>query len=204
MKVAQPVLKKVSELQEWKFNQDIRSISREKYAKLENDIKAHGFNDVLKLAADGITVLGGNHSLKILSKNGVAEVSCIITDAKTDQEKFDTAIRANAHYATYERQGLAELAVNLGFTPIELQSYEVNLGKPTDLDSLVKQFSPDDKDEDDKDDGEELEPLFCVVANCVDIEQQETLSSELNSRGYITRLASTKIDKASLANLFKE
>lgn len=140
--------KKVSELQEWDKNQTIRGITEARYKQLKSDIERDGFQDVLKVAADGKTVIGGNHRLKILKELEISEIPVIVTDAKTDKEIFSRALRDNEEFAYYEEQGLAELAISLELNPLELESFELHLSKPTNLKVVIDDLSPEEVKED--------------------------------------------------------
>lgn len=134
-------VKQVSELREWGKNQDIRSINKERYQELKKDVQERGFRDVLKVAADEVTVVGGNHRLKVLKELGIKEVTVLVTEAKTDKEIFTEAIRDNEQFAYYEDQQVAELALGLGFEPLELEKYELHLEEATKLSVTVDTIS---------------------------------------------------------------
>src|ERR1039458_10181263 len=110
------VVKKVADLQKWGNNP--RYIKKEKYANLKEEIKKHGFNDILKLAADGKTVLNGNHRPPILPEPQSVDVTRLVTDTKTDADKLKIALASNQDYAEYDKDALTELVYNSDI-PIE-------------------------------------------------------------------------------------
>ena len=134
------VVKKVADLQKWGNNP--RYIKKEKYANLKEEIKKHGFNDILKLAADGKTVLNGNHRLPILRELKIEEVNCIVTDAKTDADKLKIALASNQDYAEDDKDALTELVYKSDIPIEELSSFEVDLGKKTSVLELLNEVGP--------------------------------------------------------------
>lgn len=140
MSVAPIIVKKVADLQKWDDNP--RFITKEKYKALKAEIKKHGFKDVLKLAADGKTVLNGNHRLPILEELGIEEVNCIITDAKNPAEMLKVALSSNQDYAEYDRDALTELVYKSDIPIGELMSFEVDLGKRTPIIELLDEVGP--------------------------------------------------------------
>jgi hypothetical protein len=134
------VVKRVADLQKWVDNP--RYIKKEKYANLKAEIKEHGFNDILKLAADGKTILNGNHRLPILQELKIEEVNCIVTDAKTDAEMLKIALASNQDYAEYDKDALTELVYKSDIPIEELSSFEVDLGKKTSILELLDEVGP--------------------------------------------------------------
>lgn len=140
MNVATIVIKKISDLQIWEDNP--RFISKKKYANLKTEIKEHGFNDIFKLAADGKTILNGNHRLPICKELHIEEVPCIITDAVTDAQKLKIALASNGDYAEYDKDALTELLYKSEIPVDELMSFEIDLGKKTPVLELLSDVGP--------------------------------------------------------------
>lgn len=139
------VQKKCSELELWDKNP--RAIDDKRFAELKKSIEELGFNDVLKVAADGKTVIGGNMRLRALRDLGVETVNVVVTKAETPQDIFRIAMRDNEEFGYYEQEAVAELALKLGFEQTELDRYQLNLGKPSLLSDLVNQYQPEPEDE---------------------------------------------------------
>lgn len=159
MSVEPIVVKKVADLQKWKNNP--RFIKGEKYEALKKEIKKHGFKDVLKLAADGKTILNGNHRLPILQELHIEEVNCIITDAQTDAEMLKIALASNQDYAEYNRDELTELLYKTDIPVEELQEFEVDLGSSTPILELLEAVSPPEFDKQEEHKSREITCPFC-------------------------------------------
>lgn len=158
------VVKKVADLQKW--SQNPRFISKVKYANLKEEIKTHGFNDVLKLAADGKTVLNGNHRLPILQELKIEEVNCIITDAKTDADKLKIALASNQDYAEYDKDALTELIYTSEIPVDELLSFEVDIGKKTPVIELLSDVGPTFVPELEPEEPKEHKPRIAHCPDC--------------------------------------
>jgi len=130
----------ISSLQLWDKNP--RSIKDDRFNELKARLKRQGQVKPLLVAADGKTVIGGNMRLRAMQALGIEEVWISQTGAKTDKDIFDLALTDNEEFGYYEKEQLAELALALELTPLELQSYELNLGKTTTLDLVLDEFQP--------------------------------------------------------------
>lgn len=140
------VQKSCSELELWDKNP--RAIDDKRFAELKRSIEELGFNDVLKVAADGKTVIGGNMRLRALRDLGIDKVNVVVTKAETEQDIFRIAMRDNEEFGYYEQEAVAELALGLGFEAAELERYQLNLGKPSLLSELVNQYQPEPEEDD--------------------------------------------------------
>lgn len=136
----------VSALQHWGENP--RFINDKRYEELKDSIRTLGFNDVLKLAADKKTVIGGNMRLRALNDLGIEYVDCIITEAKTPQDMFRVAIRDNESFGEYNRDELVELASKLMIPEVELDTYMVQLDEPQSILDLLREDGEQDIEED--------------------------------------------------------
>jgi DNA modification methylase len=74
---------------------------------------------------------------------GIEEVWISQTEAKTDKEIFDLALTDNEEFGYYEQEQVAELALELGLSSLELKSYALTLGAPTTLDLILDKFGPE-------------------------------------------------------------
>ena len=115
---------KVNDLQEWGKNP--RKIQDYKFEELKRRIQDIGFNDILKVAADGKTVIGGNHRLRALKALGVDEVDVMLTEAKGEGEMLKIALSDNQEFAEYDTAALRlQLAEH---KDLDLTGYEIALG----------------------------------------------------------------------------
>lgn len=142
----QAKLVKVADLENWENNP--RLIKDDRYQQLLDSINELGFNDVLKLAADGKTVIGGNMRLKALQELGIEQVQAIITDATTPEQIFKIAIRDNEAFGEYDRDQLVELAYSLEIPNLDLDTFMVHLDKPQSIADIIKEDTTEDIEED--------------------------------------------------------
>jgi len=140
IKIADSTTVSIDTLQLWDKNP--RSIKDDRFNELKARLKRQGQVKPLLVAADGSTVIGGNMRLRAMQALGIEEVWVSQTGAKTDKDIFDLALTDNEEFGYYEKEQLAELALALELTPLELQSYELNLGKTTTLDLVLDEFQP--------------------------------------------------------------
>jgi len=130
----------INKLKLWDKNP--RSIKDNRFAELKTRLQRLGQTKPLRITRDG-TVIGGNMRLRAMRELGIVEVWVSISEAITDKEIFDEALTDNEEFGYYEKEQLAELALALELTPLELQSYELNLGKTTTLDLVLDEFGPE-------------------------------------------------------------
>lgn len=128
----------LSDLHVWDKNP--RGIKEERFKELKERINRHGQIKPMLVEPDGNTV-GGNMRLRAFKELGVNEVWVSVVAPKDDKERVDIALTDNEEFGYYEQEALHELALSVGFTPVELQSYEVHLGNPVRLD-LVNEWEP--------------------------------------------------------------
>jgi hypothetical protein len=84
--------------------------------------------------------------LRAMQEIGIEEVWISQTEAKTDKEIFDLALTDNEEFGYYEKEQVAELALELGLSPLELKSYAIQLGAATTLDLLLDDIAgPEDE-----------------------------------------------------------
>lgn len=135
----------IDKLKLWDKNP--RSIKEGRFEELKTRLKRLGQTKPLRVTEGG-TVIGGNMRLRAMREMGWDKVWVSISEAKTDREIFDDALTDNEEFGYYEQEQLAELALSIGLSPLELKTYEVSLGETTTLDLVVDKFGPEDVEED--------------------------------------------------------
>ena len=131
----------IDKLRLWDKNP--RSIKSERFEELKARLQRQGQIKPVLITQDG-TVIGGNMRLRAMQALGIKEVWVSVTEATTDKEIFDLALTDNEEFGYYEKEQVIELALGLGLTQLELQSYELHLGKPTNLDLAIQGETVDD------------------------------------------------------------
>ncbi len=168
----------ITRLKLWDKNP--RSIKEDRFAELKNRLKRQGQIKPVLVTADG-TVIGGNMRLRALKSLGVNDVWVSVQPVTTDKEIFDLALTDNEEFGYYEEEQLAELALGLELTPLELKSYELQLGKPTSLDLILDPPSPDDKEV-------KLGEEWQVIVECTDEAEQQAIFEQLQAEGKTCKL----------------
>ena len=125
----------IEKLKLWERNP--RSIKGDRFGELKTRLKRQGQIKPILVTEDG-TVIGGNMRLRALTELGIGEAWVSVTDAKTDKEIFDLALTDNEEFGYYEKEQVVELALELGLSQIELQSYSLSLASPTTLELVVR------------------------------------------------------------------
>lgn len=139
-KIAKSEIRPIEDLKLWDKNP--RSIKTERFEELKARLQRQGQIKPLLITKHN-TVIGGNMRLRAMQELGWSEVWVSLTEAETDKEIFDLALTDNEEFGYYEQEQLAELALGLGLSPLELKTYEVSLGAPTTLDLLLDKFGPE-------------------------------------------------------------
>jgi site-specific DNA-methyltransferase (adenine-specific)/modification methylase len=139
--IAESRVVSIDSLKLWDRNP--RSIKTERFTELKERLKRQGQIKPLLVAKDGKTVIGGNMRLRAMRELGIEEVWVSQTEASTDKEIFDLALTDNEEFGYYEQEQVAELAIELGLSPLELKSYALSLGEPTTLDLVLDKFGPE-------------------------------------------------------------
>lgn len=135
----------IGQLKLWDKNP--RAINVDRFDELKHRIERDGFNDVLKVAADGKTVIGGNMRLRALKELGHDTVQVLLTEAKTDQEIFRVALSDNEEFGYYDTGALSELALTLDIPELELRTFELHVDKPKTLIDVMSELMPTEDDE---------------------------------------------------------
>ena len=135
---------RVADLREWDRNP--RKIEPRKFEDLVERIRERGFNDVLKVAADGVTVIGGNHRLRALRELAIKEVDVLLTGDSTPEDMLKTALSDNQEFAEYD---VAALRLQLEDMPgLDLTGYELNLGGGRPIIDVLGVTEKDDVEDD--------------------------------------------------------
>lgn len=135
---------RVADLVEWDVNP--RKIDPRKFEDLKQRIAELGFNDVLKVAADGKTVIGGNHRLRALKALKIKEVDVLLTGASDKEAMLKIALSDNQEFAEYD---VAALKLVLEEMPgLNLDTYEIHLGGSRPLSDVIGVTEKDDVEDD--------------------------------------------------------
>lgn len=124
------------------WDRNPRSIKEDRFKELKVRLERQGQIKPILVTRDG-TVIGGNMRLRALRELGVPQAWVSVTDVTTDKEIFDLALTDNEEFGYYEQEQVAELALELGLSPLELKSYSLSIGAPTTLDLVLDKFQPD-------------------------------------------------------------
>jgi DNA modification methylase len=133
----------ISKLRNWEKNP--RGIKEKDFERLKRQIVRLGQYKPLLITSDG-EVLGGNMRLRAYKDLGMTEAWVSVVEPKTEAEKLEYALSDNDRVGYYEDDKLAELLIQYK-GEIDLGSYSVDLGRTTDLQTLLDQFSPVIEDE---------------------------------------------------------
>lgn len=145
--------RKVSELSNWDKNP--RGIKKEDFERLKKQIQKLGQYKPLLINKEGV-VLGGNMRLRAYKDLGIEKVWVHEVDADTEQKMTEYALSDNDRAGYYEDDALAELIASV--PEINLDDYKVDLGQPITIGELLRQFSPEEIEEDEAPELEEGEP----------------------------------------------
>ena len=129
------------------WDKNPRSIKDDRFKELKARLSRQGQVKPLLVTKNG-TVIGGNMRLRAMTELHWDKVWVSVTEADTDKEIFDLALTDNEEFGYYEQEQLAELALSIGLSPLELKTYEVSLGETTTLDLVVDKFGPEEVEED--------------------------------------------------------
>jgi len=132
----------IDQLHEWEKNP--RTISKENFERLKNQIKELGEYKPLIITKDG-TVLGGNMRLKAYRELGYKKVWVSIVEADTEEEKIKYALSDNDQLGEYQKDDLANLVGS--FPNLDLSNFTIQLEKPKPLGELIDEFKEVVEDE---------------------------------------------------------
>lgn len=128
----------ISKLSNWEDNP--RSITAEAFAQLKAKITRWGQFKPVVITPQG-EVLGGNMRLRAYNELGIKDIWVSIVDVKTAAEKLEIALTDNEASGRYDEDKLAELVDSLKDS-INLTQYQIDLGKPINLQELLDKYSP--------------------------------------------------------------
>jgi hypothetical protein len=128
----------IDKLREWEKNP--RTISKENFERLKNQIKELGEYKPLIITKDG-TVLGGNMRLKAYRELGYKKVWVSIVEAETDEEKLKYALSDNDQLGEYQKDELIKLINN--FPNLDLSNFTINLEESISLNLLKENLNID-------------------------------------------------------------
>lgn len=192
--VGQPIISeskivKLNSLQTWDKNP--RSIKTDRFAELKDRLRRQGQIKPLLVAADGKTVIGGNMRLRAMKDLGITEVWVSQTAATTDKDIFDLALTDNEEFGYYEQEQVAELALNIGLTTLELKSYSLTLGEPTTLDLVLDKFGPEDE-EDEPPEVDEVNPPVSQLGEIYQLGVHRLMCGDSTDFGQVSDLMDGK------------
>lgn len=174
----------IARLKLWDRNP--RSIKTERFEELKTRLNRQGQLKPLLVTSDGI-VIGGNMRLRAMQALGWSEVWVSVTTAKTDKEIFDLALTDNEEFGYYEQEQVAELALELGLTPLELGTYALQLGTPTTLDILIDRFGPE-VEEDEAPEVDETNPPASKLGEVYELGLHRLMCGDSTNAEHIARL----------------
>jgi DNA modification methylase len=131
-------MRPISSLTLWDKNP--RSISKESFESLKNKIKRWGQFKPLLMTPEGI-IIGGNMRLRAYKELGISEAWVSEIHPKGEAEMIEIALADNELAGRWDRDALAELVYGYK-DEINLGDYQLDLGKPADLNQLLSQYGP--------------------------------------------------------------
>lgn len=143
----------ISKLSNWDKNP--RGIKKDDFKRLKSQIKELGLYKPFLVERTEHIVLGGNMRLRACNELGITKVPVTYVDAPTDELKIKYALSDNDRAGYYEEDQLAELVLSV--PGLELQDYKVDLGQLTSIEDMLKQFAPDEVEEDEAPEVDETE-----------------------------------------------
>lgn len=127
-----------------------RTVKSEAFERLKQQIKDLGqYKPIIVDKRTGY-IIGGHMRAEALKSMGVKEAWVSYIESVDDKEALKYMISDNDAIGIYEKEQVAELAIELGLDPIELKSYALSLGEPTTLDLVVDELGPDEAAEDEE------------------------------------------------------
>jgi len=130
----------VSDLKEWDKNP--RSINRDAFERLKNQITRHGVYKPLIVDQNGV-IIGGNMRFKVLKELEVKKVSVIVHECKNDAERVEIALSDNDRAGYYNETELAEL---VQLNDIDGELYSIDLTESKTIEEIVNAEPPEQTD----------------------------------------------------------
>jgi len=151
---------KLVTLQLWDKNP--KDIDEQHFELLKKHIQKHP--ETVRLLIDGRdkkTILGGNQSMKVITKLGWKEVEVVYADIKSDQDAVEVALRDNMQYGSYIDNNLENLIAE--FPELDLAEFEIEVTSIT----LEGMFEEIDKEVDYGEKNKEVDVNFIASElNC--------------------------------------
>jgi len=128
------------------YEKNPRGINKKQFELLKKHIKKYGQFKPIVINQDGI-ILGGNMRYRAYQELGIDDIW--VSEVKTTSEKeiIEYNLIDNQRYGFYEEDALAELVYPFR-EDIELEDFNIDLGKTTDLDKLLSNYAPDNDQDD--------------------------------------------------------
>ncbi len=132
-------VRKVADLKLWDKNP--RKIDKRQFELLKNKIKDLGDFQPILITKDNI-VVGGNMRLRAYKELEITETDVIVIDPKNKQEFFKYAEAHNFEAGYWDRELLAELALEI--EDLKLDDFDFKIGAFESLQDIVDDFGPDE------------------------------------------------------------
>lgn len=183
----------IDKLRLWDRNP--RSIKGDRFEELKTRLKRQGQIKPLLVAKEDSVVIGGNMRLRAMKDLGWTDVWVSVVSAPDDRTKFDLALTDNEEFGYYEKEQLAELALDLGIPALELEAYEVTLGDPVTLKGVLDDLSPEPEViEDEAPDVDELEPPVSKLGEIYQLGRHRVMCGSATAKDDVAILVNTTID----------
>ena len=124
-----------------------RTISEEKAQELKRKISRWGQLGALLIdGRDNKTILGGNHVFEAMKALGLEKATVEYRTPKDDAEALELVILHNEKYAQWVQQDLGKLLKEYK-DRIDLSEYHIDLGKGTELKTVLARFGATEDDD---------------------------------------------------------
>lgn len=147
----------VNDLHIWTRNP--RSITKENYQRLKNQIKRFGQYKPI-IVNKGNVVIGGNMRLRAYKELGLNDIWVTVVDAETEAKMLEYAMSDNSNLGEWDEEELTELLMG-EWTNLETpDDFILDTGK-MELEKLLEQFGPGEKEKPPLDDEDLIECPNC-------------------------------------------
>lgn len=124
-----------------------RTISEDKAEELKRKISRWGQLGALLIdGRDNKTILGGNHVFEAMKALGLEKATVEYRTPKDDAEALELVILHNEKYAQWVQQDLGKLLTEYK-DRIDLSEYHIDLGKGTELKTVLARFGQTEEDD---------------------------------------------------------
>ena len=135
--------KKIDDLQVWSHNP--RSITKENYQRLKNQIKRFGQYKPLIVNKSNV-VIGGNMRLRAYKEMGLEDIWVTVVDAETEAKMLEYAMSDNSNLGDWDEEQLTELLTGEWTNLDTPQDFVLDTGK-LELEKLLEKFGPGEEEE---------------------------------------------------------